>query len=90
MNFENEQTVLEYGSNYQISNMYYDYKTMDLFVSIRSKYMGGVSDVTLINGYICRIYGALNIEKIEFPEKNIMNIKAYLKTKNCPKAPKVL
>ena len=73
-NFENERIIYEYPENYTIRDLYYDSSTSELYISLCSRYMVGLSDDGIIDGYIICIDKNNNVERLDTKSDRILKI----------------
>ena len=73
LDFENEKTMFEYESEYQISDFFYDTDESAAYILVRAGYMTGHAGEELIDGYICRIDSEGNCERLGMPSDRILS-----------------
>ncbi|MHB1151829.1 MAG: hypothetical protein ACYCWE_05625 [Eubacteriales bacterium] len=75
LNFENEQTILDYGKEFNIRNFFYDKGTSEFYVLINSDYMFGTSNNEITEGSIYCVNSNLEYRKLEMPSEKIADFK---------------
>ncbi|MDD4774690.1 MAG: hypothetical protein PHZ09_13990, partial [Eubacteriales bacterium] len=73
LNFENEQTILEYGQEYNIRNFYYDEGTSEFFIGLYADYLFGYSDNETEEGSVYCVNSDLECRKLDMPSEKIIN-----------------
>ena len=73
-NFDNEQVVYDFPDNYQLTSPYYDNDTDEFYCVIYSKFMTKLSDDGVTEGYILRVDGDLNVERLDLRSDLILDM----------------
>lgn len=73
LNFENEQTILEYGKEFNIRNFFYDESTSEFYIGLYSDYMFGYSDNETEEGNIYCVNSNLECLKLDMSSEKIVD-----------------
>lgn len=73
-NFENSIIVYDFPGNYSLVSPYYDYETDEFYCVIYSNFMTKLSDDGVTEGYILRVDGDLNVERLDMRSDLILDM----------------